>query len=201
MQIPSRPIIYRLSKFISNFFNPLMSFLIYYLFVSYKNYSFSEAIQRFLPLLLIIMLPTILWISWNVRKGHYNNMDVSDRKKRNSLYIFIIGVMLLYLAYVKLFASHRVDWEILFLFFLLVVMHISNFFIKSSMHTALNLYTAALFFVIEPRLGLIWFFISVIVGISRVILGRHSIKEVLMGGFLSLLISFIYLYTQIQFQH
>ena len=201
MNIPQNSFLIRFSKFISNLFNPLVSILVYYLYISYLRYSFAEAIEHFLPLVLILMLPIMAWIFWNVRKGNYNNMDVSDRRKRNSLYIVIVGLMLLYLIINKLFLQHSINVEILFLLLLLVLMQVSNFFIKSSMHTALNLYTAVLFFAVDPIIGMIWLLITVLVGISRVIVGRHSVKEVLMGGFLATIVSFIYLYTQIQLQY
>ena len=181
MNIPQNSFLIRFSKFISNLFNPLVSILVYYLYISYLRYSFAEAIEHFLPLVLILMLPIMAWIFWNVRKGNYNNMDVSDRRKRNSLYIVIVGLMLLYLIINKLFLQHSINVEILFLLLLLVLMQVSNFFIKSSMHTALNLYTAVLFFAVDPINGMIWLLITVLVGISRVIVGRHSVKEVLMG--------------------
>ena len=201
MNIPQNSFLIRFSKFISNLFNPLVSILVYYLYISYLRYSFAEAIEHFLPLVLILMLPIMAWIFWNVRKGNYNNMDVSDRRKRNSLYIVIVGLMLLYLIINKLFLQHSINVEILFLLLLLVLMQVSNFFIKSSMHTALNLYTAVLFFAVDPIIGMIWLLITVLVGISRVIVGRHSVKEVLMGGFLATIVSFIYLYTQIQLEY
>ena len=69
------------------------------------------------------------------------------------------------------------------------------------MHTAFNVFVAALFFSENPLLGIIWAVIAALVGITRVILGRHTAKEVITGAALAALVSFIYLYTNIQFQH
>ena len=82
----------------------------------------------------------------------------------------------------------------------LILMQISNLFIKSSMHTSLNIFAAALFFSLSPTLGFIWLIIAIIVGITRVILKRHTPKEVIMGAFLGSLVSFFYLYVFIQNQ-
>lgn len=185
------------SKFISNVFNPLTSLVLYFAYFSYHYYTIMEALFQFLPIFIILILPTAIWIFWNVKIGKYSNMDVSDRKQRNSLYIFIGIMMLIYLAYKYLF-ENTADFPILFLFFLLILMHISNFFIKSSMHTALNIYATALFFSQNMSLGLVWFILAIIVGITRIILKRHTIPEVLMGGFLAIIISCLYLYVQIQ---
>ena len=65
-------------------------------------------------------------------------MDVSDRKQRNSLYLLIYSHCYLYWG--LYFTKQRTDLFFLSLFFfiLMLIMHISNFFIKSSMHTAFN---------------------------------------------------------------
>ena len=67
-------------------------------------------------------------------------------------------------------------------------MHISNFFIKSSMHTAFNVFVT-LFFSLNPILGIIWFVLTSFVAISRIILKRHTPKEVIMGAFIGTVVS------------
>lgn len=68
------------------------------------------------------------------------------------------------------------------------------------MHTALNVYTAALFFSVEPWAGLLWMGIAALVGITRIILKRHTLKEVLMGAFLASVVSLAFLYFHLQNQ-
>lgn len=191
------PFIIKISKVISNFFNPLVSLIIFFIYSSSRGTDGLSASQNFIPAVVIILLPVLIWILWNVKKGHYTNMDVSDRKQRRTLYYFI-GVMILAYLCFQYFYHSFTDITALFLLVLLVIMGISNFFIKSSMHTAFNLFISALFFSQDIEVGLIWLFISVLVGITRVILKRHTVKEVLMGVFLGLSVSFAYLYTQIQ---
>jgi hypothetical protein len=45
---------------------------------------------------------------------------------------------------------------------LLVVMFISNFFIKSSMHTSFNIFVSALFFTLHPIYGFVWLFLTIL---------------------------------------
>ncbi len=187
------------SRFISNFFNPINSLCLYFISHSYLNYSLRTALSEFLPMLLILILPVILWISWNVRKGKYTNMDVSNRKQRHSLYLVVVAAAVCYLI-INYLIDQQVDVVVLFLLLLLILMQISNFFIKSSMHTSLNVYTAALFFVLSPLAGAGWFIIAVLVGLTRVILKRHTAREVIMGSVLAAVVSFMYLYTHIQMQ-
>ena len=193
------PVVLKISKFISDFFNPMNSLVIYFIIFSIRNFTLLEAAQNFLPIFLITIVPISSWIIYNVRKKKYTNLDVSDRKQRKSLYFFIEGVMIVYLFFVYL-KYERIDMDLLFLLILLIVMQISNYFIKSSMHTAINIFIAALFFALNPFYGLVWLIISIVVGYSRIVLKRHTLAEVLSGGFIALLISFIYLYTHIQTQ-
>lgn len=192
-------VVLKISKYISGFFNPLNSLVIYFIVFSTRNFTLSEAVHNFLPIFVITILPISSWIIYNVRTKKYTNLDVSDRKQRKSLYIFIEGAMIAYLFFVYL-RYERIDFVLLFLLILLIALQISNYFIKSSMHTAINLYIAALFFVLNPLYGLIWLIISIIVGYSRIILKRHSGAEVVSGAVIASIISFIYLYSHIQIQ-
>ncbi len=188
----SKNILINISKFISNFFNPLISLVIYFFYYSYKNYTWEEASKKFLPILLLLIIPIALWIYRNVKKGNYTNMDVSNRKQRHSLYLFIVLATVVFLA-VDFYLHKEIDWTVLMICILLILMQISNFFIKSSMHTSLNIYVAALFFAINPTIGFFWFFLAVLIGITRVILKRHTVKEVLSGGGIAIFVSLIYL--------
>jgi len=186
----------KLSRVFSDFFNPLTSFFIYYIYFSVKNFSAKEGFLRFLPILFLLILPIIIWISWNVKRGKYTNMDVSNRNQRKTLYFFIAAVIVVYLVY-DYFANDTIDFVMLFVTILLVLMQISNYFIKSSMHTAFNVFVSALFFVQDFTLGIVWFCISVLVGITRIILKRHSLKEVLAGFGIAALVSLMYIYVMI----
>lgn len=193
---PSAAIIY-LSKLISNFFNPLHSLVIYFIIYSLKNSSLEKSFQQFLPILLLTIVPISGFMYWKVRKKQYTDLDVSDRQQRKSLYFFISACISLYLVFFY-YKNKEIDFVLFFLLFLLILMQISNYFIKSSMHTALNIFVATLLFVVDPIIGCVWFFIAVLTGLSRIILRRHTYKEVLSGALIAGVTSFIYLYTQIQ---
>ncbi len=186
------PVIISVSKVISNFFNPLVSLVIYFFYYSYQNYSWEQATKKFLPILLLLIIPIAIWIYKNVKNGNYSNMDVSNRRQRHSLYIFIIIATVVFLG-VDFYLHKEMDWTVFMLCILLILMQVSNFFIKSSMHTSLNIYVAALFFAIQPVIGIIWFLLAILIGVTRVILKRHTPKEVLSGAGIAFFVSLIYL--------
>ncbi|WP_415327127.1 phosphatase PAP2 family protein [Chryseobacterium sp. MMS23-Vi53] len=193
-------IIHKISKIISDFFNPLISLFIFFIYMSARNYSFHDSLVYFIPILLMIIIPVVAWLVWNVKTGRYTNMDVSNRVQRKTLYFFIAACVIAYIAY-NYFKNGYIDFVMLFILILLFAMQISNYFIKSSMHTSFNIFVAALFFALNPIMGIIWLGIAALVGITRIILKRHTPKEVLMGASIAFMVSFIYLYCNIQFQH
>ncbi len=193
-------LVHKISRIISDFFNPLISLLIFFIYMSVREYSLKDSLLYFMPLLLMIILPVVIWLVWNVKTGRYTNMDVSNRVQRKSLYIFIAACVVIYLVF-NYFRNGYIDLVMLFILILVFTMQISNFFIKSSMHTAFNVFVAALFFSLDWKAGLIWLGIAALVGITRIILKRHTVKEVFMGAGIAFVVSFIYLYCNIQFQH
>ncbi|WP_294199149.1 phosphatase PAP2 family protein [Chryseobacterium sp. sg2396] len=200
MEEKQSSLLYKTSKIISDFFNPLLSLFIFFIYLSFMKYSLRNSIMYFLPILLIIIAPVMAWLVWNVKTGRYTNMDVSNRVQRKSLYIFIATCVVFYIAfnYVK---NGYVDLVMLFILILLFALQISNFYIKSSMHTAFNIFVAALFFALNHTMGIVWLAIAILVGVTRIILKRHNPKEVLMGAGIAFTVSFLYLYCNIQFQH
>ncbi|MDC8103717.1 phosphatase PAP2 family protein [Chryseobacterium sp. PTM-20240506] len=192
--------LHKISRIISEFFSPLVSLFLFFVYKSVHEYSLKDSVTYFLPILLIIIIPIIIWLIWNVKTGRYTNMDVSNRVQRKTFYIFAAIAVIAYLLfhYIK---YGSLDFLMLFILILLFSLQISNFFIKSSMHTAFNVFVAGLFYAISWKMGLLWLGIAVLVGITRVILKRHTIKEVFMGAAIAFLISFLYLYCSIHFQH
>lgn len=192
--------IHKISKVISDFFNPLISLFIFFVYMSVREYSLKDAFLYFLPILIIVIAPVISWLVWNVKTGRYTNMDVSNRVQRKTLYIFIAACVIAYIAY-NYFKNGYIDFVMLFILILLFALQISNFFIKSSMHTAFNVFVAALFFALNIKMGILWLGIAILVGVTRIILKRHTVKEVFMGAGIAFVVSFLYLYCNIQFQH
>ncbi|WP_395973373.1 phosphatase PAP2 family protein [Chryseobacterium cucumeris] len=200
MEEKQSSLLHKISKVISDFFNPLVSLIIFFTYMSIREYSLKDSMLYFLPVLLMIIIPVVVWLVWNVKTGRYTNMDVSNRVQRKSLYIFIAVCVIVYLLF-NYIRNGYIDLVMLFILVLLFALQISNFFIKSSMHTAFNVFVAALFFSLDWKMGLVWLGIAVLVGITRIILKRHTVKEVFMGAGIAFLVSFIYLYCNIQFQH
>ncbi len=166
MEEKKSSLLHKISKVISDFFNPLVSLVIFFIYMSIKQYTLKDSLLYFVPVLLMIIVPTVIsyLIFHYIRNGY-------------------------------------IDLVMLFILILLFSLQISNLFIKSSMHTAFNVFVAALFFSLDWKMGLAWLGVAILVGITRIILKRHTVREVFMGAGIAFMVSFIYLYCNIQFQH
>lgn len=184
----------KVASLISAVFNPLFSLLLYFLAFSVVKLDLQTAFSTVIPAAFLIMCLVFAWIFIHVRKGAYTNMDVSDRNQRRSLYFFIVVILLLYLLFQYFFKS-EIDPRLLFLLILLIALQISNFFIKSSMHTALNLFTAGLFYTLSPATGLLWLAITLVVAYTRTVLQRHTWAEIFTGAAIGGTVTFLYLYS------
>jgi membrane-associated phospholipid phosphatase len=195
-----KPIIFleTFSKIISTLFNPIFSLLYYFIFLFWNQESMTDFRKSFVPILLWVVLPIVVWIAWNVKKGNYSDADVSNQKQRNSLYYFILPLLFGYQIWLY-YIQHQTDRAVFFLSVLFLLMMLSNFFIKSSMHTAFNLYTSALFFKINLGMGILWLVVTLVVAGTRIILKRHSISEIFSGTVIALVVSFLYLYSHLFF--
>ena len=201
MQKTASALLIKLSNILSNVLNPLFSLLIFFIYFAKEKMETTEAFKNLLWMVILVIIPIFGWIFWNVKTGRYTNMDVSDRKQRNSLYLFNVFIVSIYIAFLY-FTQQNFDLILIIIFVmaLMLIMHFSNFFIKISMHTSFNVFVSALFFSLNIYFGLFWLFLTILVGISRVILKRHTVKEVIMGASIATVVSFIYLYFNIQNQ-
>src|ERR1035437_9867325 len=134
----------------------------------------------------------ILWMYLKAKNGTYTNFDVSNKTQRKSLFLF--AVPLLIVVTVILFVTHQsknLCISVLFALILLVISQIVNFFIKSSLHVSFNIYLASLIFTQNYKIGIVVLLYTALISWSRVKLGRHTLKEVLVGLFIGIVISVI----------
>jgi hypothetical protein len=121
--------------------------------------------------------------------GTYTNFDVSDKTQRKSLFLFAIP--LLTFVTVVLFVtdqSKNLCISILFALILMIVPQVVNYFIKSSLHASLNIYLSALIFTINYKVGIAVLLFTGLISWSRVRLGRHTVKEVMLGLLIGVII-------------
>jgi membrane-associated phospholipid phosphatase len=184
----------KIANIISIIGHPLLTIPIFILIVMSGFESFPKASLIAFLIVGCVFIPVILRMYIKSKNGTYTNFDVSDRTQRKSLFLFAIPLLLV--VTVILFATNQsrtLCISVLFALILLIVSQVTNFYIKSSLHVSLNIYLSSLIFTVNYKIGIAVLLFTVLIGWSRVQLGRHTKKEVLFGLIIGVLISLIML--------
>ena len=171
---------------------PLYAAFVLFTFEDVKTASFNSAI-----IIGCIFIPLILRLYLKSRNGSYTNFDVSDRKQRKSIFFFIIPLLSVVTATVFITGQSRnLCLSLLFALVLVVISQLVNLFIKSSMHVSFHLYLSFLVMTLNYRVGVIVLLIGVPIAWSRMVLGRHTLKEVVFGGAIGLTVGLCMFYAE-----
>jgi len=175
----------RIASLISNFGNPFTLLFLFTLYSCFVYLPFERALKIILLILFLALVPTGLFIVFNVKRGKYSNYDVSNQKQRPSLYLFSLVVILFILG--GLLINHEPQFIIggcIAAFSLLLASFMVNMKIKCSLHTSFAVFIAIAFL----RLNIYWslglFIFSILMGWSRLELHRHTNQEVVIGAIL-----------------
>jgi membrane-associated phospholipid phosphatase len=170
-----------IAKIISTLGNPLVLGLLY-----------TALIQHYLPvehpilvyslLITIVVIPVILYIFLNVKRGTFKNYDVSHQKKRNSLYkfalvlLFVLNLTLFFLDY-----SLKESLSVVIVFVHLFNSYLLNQVIKASMHTSFNFLFAFMISNFDFRIAAFLYLFGFLNAWSRLALSRHKSDEIVVG--------------------
>jgi membrane-associated phospholipid phosphatase len=178
---------HKIATAVSTIGNPLILSALVATYANFKLFPFKQAFQSTSILILVAIVPVFWFINRKVNAGKYADHDVSARTKRPSLYLF--GTMILTVMIAVLYLSHQPTTLIagaLAALGLTVASFGINFFVKTSLHTAFAFLIAMLAFQTDAITGTILLIFAVLVGWSRLALGRHSLQEICIGVALGL---------------
>jgi len=181
------------ASFVSNFGNPFNLLFLLTVYSCFQFLPFSQAIKISLLILFLALVPTGLFIVFNVKRGVYSNYDVSNQKQRRSLYVFSLCIIILILTGLFYFKEPAfIIGGTLAAFLLLLASYLVNMKLKCSLHTSFAVFIAISFIPLNIYWSLGLFFFALILGWSRLILKRHTIQEVLVGGLLGTLVGILF---------
>jgi len=187
----------KIAKLISIVGHPLLTIPLYVALVMFAfTYIKKAAFNSFL-IIGCIFIPLTLWLYLKSRNGSYTNFDVSDRKQRKSVFLFIIPILCVvtFIVYIT-GQSTNLCLSLLFALILISILQIVNLYVKSSLHVSFNIYLSFLIMSGNYGMGIMILLFTVPIAWSRIVLGRHTLKEVLFGGVIGFtvgLIMFVFL--------
>jgi len=187
----------KIANFISVAGNPLYTIPVFVLIVMFGNEDFSKAALISFLIIGCIFIPVITWMFIKSKNGTYTNFDVSDKHQRKSLFWFAFPFILI--ITVLMFVTNQprnITVSMLFALILVFTSQITNFFIKSSLHVSLNIFLSSLIFTVYFKIAIIVLLFTGLLIWSRLKLERHTVKEVLTGFVIGLIISMLMLKTE-----
>lgn len=162
--------------------HPLVTVPFVVVFVLFLTEPFQRALFISCLVIGIIQIPVLINLSKKLKKGKIESFDVSDRHERKKFYFFILPLLIavnLILFYTN--QSKDLIYSFLFAAILLLLMQVMNYFVKSSLHVAVNVYLGFLLFNLNPGVGVLWWIWVLIIGWSRLELKKHTTREIVCG--------------------
>lgn len=173
----------KIAQFISIAGHPLLTIPLFVVIVTFSLEDFKKALITSSIIIGGLFLPLILRLYLKSRNGSYTNFDVSDRKQRKSVFTFIVPILSVVTVVMYLTGqSTHLCQSLLVGLILVISSQVVNLYIKSSMHVAFHLYLSFLVMTLNPGIGIIALLITFPIAWSRIVLGRHTLKESLVGG-------------------
>lgn len=187
----------KIATAISTVGHPLITIPLYVIIVMF---AFEEPKRAaFISLLIVggIFIPLSLRMYLKSRNGSYTNFDVSDRQQRKSLFGFVLPLQILVTVILyKTGQPNGIFLGVLFATILTAVSQVVNYFIKSSLHVSLSIFLSCLMMPLFFKLAVMMLLFTGLIGWSRVVLGRHTKREVYFGACVGAIISLIMLFYQ-----
>jgi len=187
----------KIAQIISVAGHPLLTIPLFVVIVTFTLEDFRKAFITSTIIIGGFFIPLILRLYLKSRKGSYTNFDVSDRIQRKSIFFFIIPILSV-VTFIAFLTDQSINLclSLLFGLTLVAVSQVVNLTIKSSMHVSFHIYLSFLIMALNPFIGIIAFLITIPIAWSRIVLGRHSLKEVLIGGLLGVLAGLCMIYVE-----
>ena len=177
----------KIASYISVIGHPLLTIPIFAIIALFTYEKFQNALLHSSLILVCFFLPITLRMYLKSKNNSYTNFDVSDQTQRQSWYIFAFSLLLI--VTIILFITNQprtLNLSVLFSLILLVTSQIMNYFIKSSLHVSLNIFLSFLIMPMNLIIGLLFIVFTFFIAWSRLILKRHTVKEIITGFIIGL---------------
>lgn len=170
------------AKIISTMGHPLVTVPFVVIFILFQTQPFKNALFISCLVIGIVQIPVLINLTKKLKKGKIESFDVSDRQERKKFYFLVLPLLIL-VNLILFFTNQSKD--LLFGFMcaaiLLLLMQLMNYFVKSSLHVAVNVYLGFLLFNFSPIAGICWWIFVLTIAWSRLELKKHTTQEIVCG--------------------
>jgi hypothetical protein len=184
----------KLARWISIIGHPFLLMPMLTGIIAYRMLPPDQALIAELVALGIVIIPAGLYTILLVRRGTWGDLDVSNQKERNHFYEILLPLLIL-LTIVAWFAEipRSIPLGTCAISILVATAYFLNRWIKISLHTGFGVFVGLTLFLILPIFGIAATILALLVAWSRVVLRRHTKREVVLGGTLGIVVGGIFL--------
>lgn len=176
------PHLHKAAKVVSVIGHPLVILPLIFSALAFRQLPVEKAVLASTVLIGAVILP-IAWHNYHkVKRGQYINFDLSNQTQRAGFYPILLlfcGFFSLFLVSTNLYQPFNRGAVCLFM--LLAGSYAINFFLKVSLHAAISFFLACALYSLDESLGVVMALFSVLVAVSRLVLKRHSLPEIITG--------------------
>ncbi len=186
----------KIAQYISAAGHPFFTYPLFLLMVLFRNFELRTAVITSVLIIGGIIVPLSIRMYRGVRKGTYADFDLSDQLQRKRWYPF--ATVLVFLVTALLFITRQPDvirYNMLLGWLLLIVSQLSNYFIKTSLHTAFSVFLAFLLFSVHELIGILFLCFTPFIAWSRYHLKRHTLNEIIAGALIGLIFGYTSLFV------
>lgn len=194
----SKSLLHKVSAVISTVGNPLITFSLFIMYVTSQSMDCASAALMSLLIIGGVTIPISINNYVKTKSGKYTNYDVSDREQRQGFYhilLVLIGVVTGILFLTNQPAPFR--YGSLVFYVMVIVSYIINYRLKVSMHTSVSIYLGCTLLLINVKAGVAMLVFAVLIGLSRLVLKRHTVAEVVAGLVLGSLFGALNIWVQL----
>lgn len=162
--------------------HPLVTVPFVVIYILFQTQPFRNALFISGLVVGIIQIPVLINLSRKLKKGKIESFDVSNRNERKKFYFLVLPLLIL-VNLILFYTNQPKDliYSFLFAILLILIMQAMNYFIKSSLHVAVNIYLGFLLFNLNPIVGIFWWSFVLIIAWSRLELKKHTTQEIVCG--------------------
>lgn len=193
-----KPLQVRIARHVSNILAPVTVSLPFVALVAlyHANNALSVVLYTLLTLLFLSLGP-MAYILIAVRRGKISDLDVSRRAERVGPFLFGIASVTIGL-FVLFYLQAPKNLETLLIITAIsgVIMMVTTFWWKISIHASSLAASVTMLTALYGRGVLSAFALVVLVSWSRVVLRRHTVRQVIAGAVVSIVLAVVILYVR-----
>jgi membrane-associated phospholipid phosphatase len=189
----SRPLRLRVARQVSNILSPVVVSLPTVFFVAfYRAQDIPQALLYAFIMIVFLSIGPIAYIAVGVRTGKLSDMDVSIRTQRVGPFLFTtISEMIGLLILIQLHAPKNLETLLLATALTTALLMIITLWWKISIHSSTLSGAISILVALYGPFVLASFVLVGVVSWSRIVLGRHTLAQVIAGAALSIIICIV----------